>query len=69
MEGKFGEGKRRYGLGRIMARLQETAESVIGVQFLVMNLQHRLRILLRHFWNRLLETLEALLDTSVQVAA
>lgn len=54
IEGKFGEGKRRYGLGRIMAKLQETAESVIGVQFLVMNLQRLLRILLRQFGQRLL---------------
>ncbi len=29
VEGKFGEGKRRYGLARIMARLKETSESVI----------------------------------------
>ena len=58
IEGKFGEGKRRYGLGRIMAKLQDTAESVIGVQFLVMNLQHLLRILLRRFWRHLLAVLK-----------
>lgn len=46
VEGKFGEGKRRYGLARIMARLKETAESVICLQFLVMNLEHKLRVLL-----------------------
>lgn len=57
----------RYGLGRIMERLQETAESVLGVQVLMMNLQHRLQILLRHFWHRLLETIEALLHTSALV--
>jgi hypothetical protein len=60
VEGKFGEGKRCYGMGRIMARLKVTAECVIGVQFLVMNLQHRLRILLRLFWHRLLETIKDL---------
>ncbi|KJS77429.1 MAG: transposase [Desulfotomaculum sp. BICA1-6] len=49
VEGKFGEGKRRYGLARIMARLKETAESVICLQFLVMNLEHRLRVLLFNF--------------------
>ena len=49
VEGKFGEGKRRYGLARIMARLKETAESVICLQFLVMNLEHRLRVLLPYF--------------------
>lgn len=40
VEGKFGEGKRRYGLGCIMAKLKETSESVILLQFLVMNLEH-----------------------------
>lgn len=49
VEGKFGEGKRCYGLGRIMARLKETAESVICLQFLVMNLEHKLRVLLCYF--------------------
>jgi len=29
VEGKFGEGKRRYGLGLIMACLRETSETVI----------------------------------------
>ncbi len=38
IEGKFGEGKRCYGLGLIRARLQSTSETV-------MNLERRLRIL------------------------
>jgi len=42
---KLGEGKRRYGLGHNMARLQETTETVIALQFLVMKLECRLRIL------------------------
>lgn len=45
VEGKFGEGKRKYGLNRIAAKLKETAESVIVLQFLVMNLEHKLRVL------------------------
>jgi len=49
VEGKFGEGKRRYGLDRIMAKLQDTSETVIALQFLVMNLEHKLRILLSLF--------------------
>lgn len=53
VEGKFGEGKRRYGLARIMARLKKTAESVICLQFLVMNLERRLRVLLFFFIRRL----------------
>ncbi|VEF49049.1 transposase IS4 family protein [Bacillus freudenreichii] len=39
MEGKFGEGKRAYGLGLIQPRLQQTSESVIALQFLVMYLE------------------------------
>ena len=45
IEGKFGEGKRKYGLGRIRARLAQTSESVITLQLLVMNLERRLRVL------------------------
>lgn len=45
IEGKFGEGKRKYGLGCIRARLAKTSESVITLQLLVMNLERRLRIL------------------------
>ena len=44
VEGTFGTAKRRYGMARIMAKLKETAESVICLQFLVMNLEHRLRV-------------------------
>jgi hypothetical protein len=43
IEGKFGEGKRKYGLGRIRARLATTSEIVIALQLLVMNLERRLR--------------------------
>lgn len=45
VEGKFGEGKRSYGLGRIRAHLRTTSETVIGLQLLVMNLEKRLRLL------------------------
>jgi len=49
VEGGFGVCKRRYGLARIMAHLKETAESIIALQFLVMNLEHRLRLLYCRF--------------------
>ena len=39
VEGKFGQGKRRFSLGRIMTRLAETSESVIMIAFMVMNLE------------------------------
>lgn len=45
IEGKFGEGKRKFGLGLIQARLSNTSQSVIVLQFLVMNLEQRLRVL------------------------
>lgn len=45
VEGKFGEGKRKYGLGRIMAKLKNTSETVIMLQFIIMNLEHKLRVL------------------------
>lgn len=53
VEGKIGEGKRAYGLGRIRTRLANTSETAISLQFLVMNLERRLRILLAHFYRRL----------------
>jgi hypothetical protein len=50
VEGRFGVAKRRYGLSRIMRRLQETSESAITMVFLVMNLDKILRdLLLRIF--------------------
>jgi len=39
VEGKFGQGKRRFTLNRIMAKLAETSEAVIMVSFIVMNLE------------------------------
>ncbi len=43
IEGKFGEGKRRYSLGLVRTRLQATSETQIHLAFLVMNLQKILR--------------------------
>ncbi|MCP4343582.1 MAG: IS5 family transposase, partial [Desulfobulbaceae bacterium] len=39
VEGKFGQGKRRFTLSRIMAKLAVTSEAVIMVSFIVMNLE------------------------------
>ena len=47
IEGKFGEGKTKYGLDRIMARLKDSSETVIAMSFLCMNISHRLRASLR----------------------
>jgi IS5 family transposase len=50
IEGKFGEGKRRYSLGLVKTRLQETSETQIHLAFLVMNLQKILRDLFIFFF-------------------
>lgn len=50
VEGKFGEEKTCYGLGRIFARLQETSECVIHMASFVANLNHRLRVLFVRFF-------------------
>jgi hypothetical protein len=42
VEGKFGQGKRRFGLDRLMAKLALTSETMIHISFLVMNLEHLL---------------------------
>ena len=43
IEGKFGQGKRRFSLNRVMAKLDNTSETVIAITFLVMNLSTWLR--------------------------
>jgi len=42
IEGKFGQGKRRFGLSRIMAKLAGTSETMIMLTFMVMNLEKML---------------------------
>lgn len=54
IEGKFGTGKRRYGLDLIMTKLKETSEVAIHLQFLVMNLELRLRFFCTFFLRRLI---------------
>lgn len=43
IEGKFGVGKRRFSLGRVMAKLDSTSETAIAITFLVMNLSTLLK--------------------------
>jgi len=57
IEGKFGQGKRRFSLARIMAKLAGTSETVIMVAFMVMNLEKILSsglYFLLHIWQKLL---------------
>jgi len=60
IEGKFGQGKRRFGLSRIMAKLAQTSETMIMLTFIVMNLEKMLTKALyfcAHFRFRLLNLL------------
>ncbi len=50
VEGKFGVGKRRFSLARVMAKLAPTVETAIAVTFLVMNLEQLLWQFLCVFW-------------------
>ena len=43
IEGKFGQGKRRYSLGRIMTKLNHTSKTAIVMSFLMMNLERWLK--------------------------
>lgn len=43
IEGKFGQGKRRFGLNLIMSKLSETSEATIAMTFIVMNLERWLK--------------------------
>ena len=44
IEGKFGEGKRKYDLGLVKTKTMDTSESWIAAVFFVMNLAHWLRL-------------------------
>lgn len=44
VEGKFGQGKRRFGMNRIMAKLAGTSETVVALIVMVMNLQKLLGV-------------------------
>jgi len=55
IEGKFGQGKRRFRLGCIRGKLPETSGSMIALIFLVMNLEKILReVFLRFLWGWIL---------------
>lgn len=43
IEGKFGQGKRRFSLNRIMTKLEESSQTSIAIIFLVMNLSQLLK--------------------------
>jgi IS5 family transposase len=56
IEGKFGQAKRRFSLGKVMAKLSHTSQTAIAITFLVMNLSTRLSRLFWVFLCRFLKT-------------
>lgn len=61
-EGKFGEGKRRYGLALIKAKLKETSETVIIMNLIVMNLARVQRGLFVCFSKSIFRVLRAIIS-------
>ena len=60
IEGKFGQGKRRFSLALVMTKLAGTSEVAIMISFIVMNLEKVLKGLvyfLLHLW-RLVQTMQ-----------
>ena len=58
IEGKFGQGKRRFRLACIRGKLPETSGSMIALVFLVMNLEKILKeVFLRFLWGLILSGL------------
>jgi len=56
IEGKFGQGKRRFSLGRVMAKLSHTSQTAIAISFLVMNLSTHLSRLFYAFFCQFFKT-------------
>ncbi len=59
IEGKFGEGKRRYGLDLIKEKLKEASETTIMINLIVMNLARGYRDLFVFFSKSVLSSLKA----------
>ncbi len=55
IEGKFGQGKRKYGLDLIMAKLKNTSEVWIAMIILVMNLEKWLERVVSSFFRRVFD--------------
>ena len=64
VEGKFGTGKRKYGLNLIKAKLEVTARTDICMNLFVENLEHQIREDLRFFSLSLFEILWEFINIS-----
>ena len=63
VEGKFGTGKRKYGLNLIKTKLEETARTDICMNLFIEKVEHRIRDL-RSFSLSLFEILKAFINIS-----
>ena len=63
IEGKFGQAKRRFSLGKFMTKLSQTFETTIAISFLVMNLSTWLWRLFLYFLHQCMSN--ALFSTSM----
>jgi hypothetical protein len=61
IEGKFGQGKRRFSLSKIMCKLAETSAAAIAIAFLVLNLEKWLSAILFYLISMLAISSHALL--------
>ena len=57
IEGKFGQAKRRFSLGKVMAKLESTSISTILVTFITINLEKILKERRRYFCVHILSQL------------
>ena len=72
VEGKFGQGKRRFGLARIMAKLADTSITAIIIGAVVMNLTRWLKSLFAAFFQvvaRLVDDIISLLQRRAAILA
>ncbi len=66
IEGKFGQAKRRFSLGKVMAKLANTSETTIAITFLVMNLSTQISRLFYAFLCLFLKTKPFFSDLIIQ---
>ena len=63
IEGKFGQGKRRFGLSKIMCKLADTSATAIALAFLVLNLEKWLSAILFYLLSLLAKGIQGLLGS------
>ena len=67
VEGKIGNGKRKYGLDRIKTKMKNTSETVIGVTILVMNLEKILKDFLLSKIFQIVEVVKSFIKRLIRV--